>query len=412
MNSIALTLPGLPVKAVRNSACFWAFALWFPVGLGYIALAMLCVSLLFSSELNERWEQVKSSSMLPAILFFAGWVLLSVLIHPKGGLAVTMVFHVALFVLTLLSGLMLFPEEARLAWKVFLMTSVVMLFLLLIHVSLHSLPNWPGIYNLLVYDGNKSIRAGLLIALTAAVLFSYFLWTSASYQAFFRQLIKGSLSYWLALVILLGASLTIIFYVPSRTSTMLLPLSIFVIYLHRKHQFSKALIAALVILLLSVSMYHLSKNTHVVIENGVTSLIADVESGHPSSSVGLRYHFYKFSLKQMLEHPLIGMGPGTWHAKWALLEPDYGWFANPHNDYLLFGCESGLPALLALFLIYALFFLKSFRIHSLWGSIATVTTFVAAVTSMFNAGMRDAVFCFSLVWLMTTAYSAAREDNK
>ncbi len=396
-------------KAPQVAASFWAGALWFPVSLTYIAFVTTWICLLCSPDIKQRWQRACRTRMYFAGLFFMAWVVFSFLIHPGGALALTMLFHTTIFVLTLLAGLMLLPEEARVAWRSFIIMTCLMALMLFIHFAIWNLPKLPGINNLLVYEGNKSIRAGLLMGLASMACFSYLLWYSKDTKDSLNNKLRVFGRYF-ALAGFVAFSSIIIFHIPSRTAMLLLPMVLFVSYMHRKFTPLKSVFALLFILTASVSMYQVSSNIQHSVQNGVSTLVNDIELGHPTSSVGLRYYFYKFSLNEMLEHPVLGMGLGTWRDKWAEQESVFNWFANPHNDYLLYGSEAGIAALLALLAIYGLFFFQSLKIRTMWGSIASASALVAGLTALGNAGMRDAVFCFSLVWLMACAYSAASEN--
>lgn len=79
-----------------------------------------------------------------------------------------------------------------------------------------------------------------------------------------------------------------------------------------------------------------------------------------SSSIGLRLHMWGFAFMQMLDNPFFGSGTGSYH----LLAEKYFGHCNftcfhPHNQYLFFGMENGLPGLFAyLFFLYRFYAMK------------------------------------------------------
>ncbi len=398
-------------RLVIGAAALWGAATWFPVGLAYLALLLTVAGLLLAPDRSARWAQARSSGMFLFPAFFIGWFLLSYLVGPRGELAETMVFHTVRFVLTIALGLMLWPGEARAALVGFAVLAGVMLLALLVDVTVGGAPRWPGLISVLVYEDNKSIRAGLLMVTVTGCGFASLLWfkqIGADMSASWRRLVLA-----VALMAFLAGLSTVVFYLQSRTAMLVLPIVLMGVALHRYRSVRSWLLAVIVVLTLAVGAYLASSSVSGRIDEGVQTLLADAKSGAPTSSWGLRYHFYKFSLWQAAEHPLFGAGPGTWRAAWeAWLDVSPGTSSNnPHNDYLLFAAESGFPAMVLLFLAYFKFLSVSFRQRSVWGGLGLALALVATLATVVNAGMRDAVFGLSLVWLMVAAYSAGRSPE-
>lgn len=398
-------------RLVIGAAALWGAATWFPVGLAYLALLLTFAGLLFAPDRSARWAQARTSGLLLFPALFLAWFLLSYAVGPRGELADAMVFHSVRFVLTIALGLMLWPGEARAALVGFAVLAAVMLLALLVEVTVGGVPRWPGLISVLAYEDNKSIRTGLLMVIVAGCGFTGLLWfkqLGADLSVLWKRLL-----FTVALMIFLAGLSTVVFYLQSRTAMLLMPIVLMGVALHRYRSVRSWLLALIVVLTLAVGAYLASSSVSGRIDEGVQTLLADVKSGAPTSSWGLRYHFYKFSLWQAAEHPLFGAGPGTWHAAWeAWLDVSPGTSSNnPHNDYLLFAAESGFPAMVLLFLAYFRFLSVGFRQRSVWGSLGFALALVAMLTTIVNAGMRDAVFGLSLVWLMVVANSAGPKGS-
>ncbi len=393
-------------RLVIGAAALWGASTWFPVGLAYLALLLTFAGLLLTPDRSARWAQARTSGLLLLPALFLGWFVLSYLIGPRGELAQTMFFHSVRFVLTIVLGLMLWRGEARAALAGFAALAAVMLLAILLEVTLGGVPRWPGLISVLDYDNNQSIRAGLLMVIVTGCGFTGLLWfqqLGADRSVSYKRLLLA-----VALVAFLAGLSAVVFYLQSRTAMVLLPIVLMGVALHRYRSARSWLLALIVVLTLAAGAYLKSGNVSERINEGVHGLLADANNGAPTSSWGLRYHFYKFSLQQAADHPLFGAGPGTWRTGWAA-RSDISFdqsFSNPHNDYLLFAAESGLPAMLLLFLAYFKFLSASFRQRSVWGSLGFGLALVATLTTLVNAGMRDAVFGLSLVWLMVVANSA------
>lgn len=395
-------------RLVIGAAALWGASTWFPVGLAYLALLLTFAGLLLAPDRSARWAQARTSGLLLFPVLFFAWFLLSYIVGPRGELADTLVFHSVRFVLTIALGLMLWRSEARAALAGFAALAAVMLVAVLVEVTIGGVPRWPGLISTLEYTDNKSIRAGLLMVIAAGFSLVGLLWykqLGADLSVAWRRVTLALV--WIAFLAGLSA---VVFYLQSRTAMLVLPIVLMGLVLHRYRSVRSWLLAISVVLTLAAGAYLGSDNVSGRIDEGVHSLLVDAKNGTPTSSWGLRYHFYKFSLQQAADHPFLGAGPGTWRTHWAEREgiSFSQSTSNPHNDYLLFAAESGWPAMLLLFLVYLKFLSASFRQRCVWGSLGFAVALVATLTTVVNAGMRDAVFGLSLVWLMVVANSASR----
>ncbi len=391
-NATFLTQRKLPMIA----AGLWGVAVWFSVSVTFIAAGLALAAVLTSGSLTQRWQQAVSCRGLHLSLGLFAWILIAFLFHPGGEHAYKIFFHVLLFNLTILTGLMLTQDEARVAWLAFVITSGIMLLLLFISYAIVVIPHFPGFRDLMVYDGNKSIRAGLLTGVFAMFWLSYLLWRPKSFARFM-----------FGLVLCLYGLVVVAVFNYSKTAMILTAAAVFIVFIHKKPHIRPTLISVVLGAILLLTLFGNSKHLQHRIGGDYQQLMADVRQGKPSVSSGLRYYFYKFSLKKMEENPIVGMGPGTWRRQWSKQPYGFKDIANPHCDYLLMGSESGVLGLVLLLAVYAFFFLARCRNKSFWGSVAITSTLIAGGTALFNAGMRDAVFCVSLVWLMATSYRAS-----
>lgn len=393
---------------IVGAAALWGASTWLPVGLGYFALLLTLAGLLLAPDRRARWVQAKTSGLLLFPALFLAWFLLSYVVNPHGVLAESLVFHTVRFVITITLGLMLWRSEARAALAGFAVLAAIMLAVILIEITIGGVPRWPGFVSTLEYADNKSIRASLLMVIVASVGLVGMHWSNQFGPNLSDSWKRVTLA--VALVVFLAGLSAVVFYLQSRTAMLILPIVLIGVALHRYRTVRSWLLALIIVSMLAAGAYFQSGNVSARINEGVNTLLADAKSGTPTSSWGLRYHFYKFSLHQAADHPFFGAGPGTWRTNWAeKVEVNFDQStSNPHNDYLLFAAESGFPAMLLLFLAYFKFLSASFCQRSVWGSLGFAIALVATLTAVVNAGMRDAVFGLSLVWLMVVAISADR----
>jgi O-antigen ligase len=131
---------------------------------------------------------------------------------------------------------------------------------------------------------------------------------------------------------------------------------------------------------------------------------ANVISG---SSSGIRLHFWHRAVQSMSESPLLGSGVGSWSNEYNRLETQQnptsfriGERGNPHQEYLLWGVQLGIPGIL-LFLTFLAAVFKDTRGADEASARAAQSVLAAlAVACFFNASLYDALigdfFCVAL----------------
>ena len=84
---------------------------------------------------------------------------------------------------------------------------------------------------------------------------------------------------------------------------------------------------------------------------------AVTSEGMETTSVGGRINFWRLTAKIAAEKPLQGWGTGSYHTVWCERVAKEGWCAfggwHPHNQYLFFWVENGLPGVLLFVLLLA-----------------------------------------------------------
>ena len=130
-----------------------------------------------------------------------------------------------------------------------------------------------------------------------------------------------------------------------------------------------------------------------------------------ASSSGIRLHFWHRSLQSIGESPFIGSGVGSWSNEYNRLEKQsnptglmVGERSNPHQEYLLWGVQLGVPGI---FLLLALMIsiMKDTLSMETQAARATQSALLAlAVACLFNSSLYDAqigdFFCVVLGLLL------------
>ena len=75
--------------------------------------------------------------------------------------------------------------------------------------------------------------------------------------------------------------------------------------------------------------------------------------GEPTTSSGIRLGFWRAAIQIVTEHPLAGSGVGSWSTEYNRYQrekvpahKDIDGNGNPHQEYLLWGVQLGIPGIL------------------------------------------------------------------
>ena len=135
---------------------------------------------------------------------------------------------------------------------------------------------------------------------------------------------------------------------------------------------------------------------------------ANVESG---TSSGIRLHFWHRAVQSISENPVVGSGAGSWSNEFNRLErinnsvpSNIQPLGNPHQEYLLWGVQLGVPGILLL-LAWMISILKDTLAMDTQTARATQSSLLAlAIACLFNSSLYDAqigdFFCVILGLLL------------
>lgn len=151
---------------------------------------------------------------------------------------------------------------------------------------------------------------------------------------------------------------------------------------------------------------------------------ANVISG---SSSGIRLHFWHRAVQSISERPWLGSGVGSWSNEYNRLETQQnpasfriGERGNPHQEYLLWGVQLGIPGILLFLILLAAVFKDTLGADPASARAAQSVLAALAVACFFNASIYDALigdfFCVALSLMLaltlhtSTSISGARVD--
>lgn len=140
----------------------------------------------------------------------------------------------------------------------------------------------------------------------------------------------------------------------------------------------------------------------------------------PETSSGLRLNLWHSSLQSISQHPLAGSGVGSWSTEYNRLQreknpahQDVSGNWNPHQEYLLWGVQLGVPGIL-MFLALMLSVLRdTLKMDAPYARATQSTLLGLAVACLFNSSLYDALigdfFCVLIGLLLALGLQNPRD---
>lgn len=410
--------------------------LFFPVGLMYGGVLVFYVLWLCQPDAQiwrQRWQNLRQHALLPYIVFMSASSLLAALWHGKpaqhpedfwSGLAHYQIYLFALPMLSLSAGI--WQQRAR--QSLYLGAYLAATLFLLNYLQL--LPATTLFRSYVEYKGNKSILLALLLALAAAWSLREF---SARQENRIAHIWRG-----LGLVYLVCA---LCFFSRSRTALLifLLMAAYWGVQVLRQRGFLGWRIAVLGLALslatatgiyylahlptpasceirtLQASPWEITK-TRVIC---TVHQVRDYSAGRKVSEDGMRLEIYQHTASLIAEKPWAGHGIASWLGLYQqrAAGTSSASMSTPHNDYLLYWTELGLPGLLALVAIWWRQWRMAQQLRrqaqpalNLQADLVAMLTITMVVAASFNALLRDGLFAMAFMILLAVVASGVNKS--
>ncbi|MBP6579820.1 MAG: O-antigen ligase family protein, partial [Acidovorax sp.] len=128
-----------------------------------------------------------------------------------------------------------------------------------------------------------------------------------------------------------------------------------------------------------------------------------------TTSIGPRLYFLHYGLELFWQKPLLGWGTGAYHGEFCRIATSPEWCAagsfHPHNQFLFFMIEHGLPGLVAFAGVFVAALWQARRMERLDRAVAIAFVGVAGVGSLTHSGIwlanEGLAYCFGLVLVLT-----------
>ena len=153
--------------------------------------------------------------------------------------------------------------------------------------------------------------------------------------------------------------------------------------------------------------------------NRMSSIVAGVEGSDENAaatSTGLRMQFYRGSLAVIGRHPIFGTGTGSFKRAYSDLAAveKLAPTANPHNEYLMIGVQTGIVGVAALLALFGALWFGAARLPPAEAWRGRAVTLALAISCLFNSSLLDHVDGQSFAFQIGLFYSGirGREDQR
>lgn len=376
------------------------FTLFFPIGIMYAVLGFFILALLLSGDYSLKISNIRNSPVFfPALGLLILSLLSSLFIsipnyHPFEHLLHYQIYFVLLMLISVGGG-----DWQKKSMDVFLVGAIYGSSLFFLK-RIFEFPNWTIFRNYISYEGNKSVSLGIFLGIAAAVSLLY----SLHEDNRTRKIIYG--------VMYIYISIAVLFFAKTRSGHVaLIALSMLAIAMNFKFRRNNLILPAIFILLLAFSW-----QSSTLFKDRTTRLVNDLivfsKGGTPSFEAA-RLEFFVHTGEMISEKPIIGHGVGSWRAQYperatGLITAE---MSAPHNDYLLYWAELGIPGLMALGWIWFALIRTGRSLHNLQGQILITLSVATIIGGLTNTILRDWRFGVPIMIVTAAVFAGAVSEK-
>lgn len=378
----------LKLPVVRHAAAFWGLVTFMPIGMNYLAAAVLLICLLVDGDVRARVVRLRSSPMWWPAVAYVGWTLFVLALQPLYPETPSNLWHGLRIAATLAMALCLSRDEAVWGLRGFLLSAFWGLIVIGADRAM-GLPDFALWKSLTHHSGNKSIANAVMFSLIAA-------------SALMLALDRPGKARYVSVAVAIALLCVPIWVLPSRTSIVIVLLALAAGCLHQWRARRLLLISALTAAFVLFSAIYVSVPQ---VQQRFAQGLHEIESAQAGKvseeSWGVRVNMYRHTLQMMLDRPVAGWGIGAWNDQWKQrVPPLLREFNMPHNDFLWMGAQAGVPGALALLVLMLSGLRAPWKRSDLTGRLAMIALLTVIFTSSVNSGMRDAAIGLCLLWVV------------
>ncbi|MEO7160050.1 MAG: O-antigen ligase family protein [Polaromonas sp.] len=176
--------------------------------------------------------------------------------------------------------------------------------------------------------------------------------------------------------------------------------------------------AAIVMLpfLLALGLFFSSTKVRDRLSQVETEVLAYSAQHKPDTSSAIRLNFWRTAIHSIGQHPLAGSGVGSWVTEFYRVQReqhpvyiDADSHGNPHQEYLLWGVQLGIPGILLFFALLLSVLRDTLKMERPHARAAQSTLLALAIACLFNSSLYDALigdfFCILIGLLLALGLS-------
>jgi O-antigen ligase len=156
------------------------------------------------------------------------------------------------------------------------------------------------------------------------------------------------------------------------------------------------------------------------VRDRLTAVQTDLQSYsgqmQPETSSGIRIALWRRAIESIAQHPFAGAGVGSWLTESNRLQHEQrpesnsiDGYGNPHQEYLLWGVQLGIPGVVALLVLMLSLLAETRRMETQYARAAQSCLLALAVACLFNSSIYDSLigefFCVSIGLLLALGLS-------
>jgi O-antigen ligase len=251
------------------------------------------------------------------------------------------------------------------------------------------------------------ITFGIMLGFSALICFRYYFYASSTYTRLF------------SIAMGLFFAVPIIFFTQGRTGYIVFLVGLLMLAILRFSANLKMLTVSMVtVVAIFVSFYAMSDN----LKQRTDHLVSEVEGYSASNelnSSGTRLSYYRAGLQLIAEHPLVGLGTGSFQegfaptAKklWPEGDPFHTARHQPHSEVILIGVQLGMAGWIVYFSLLAWLIWAARKANSFEGDSLLILCVIFAIAGIFNSLLWDVAEGHWLTLLAGCLYAQTRRSS-
>jgi len=371
-------------------------------------LLLICAAaiLLLAPQASGVGKRLAGTATPAAVLvvLFAFALSLFWTVAPQADALGSLAKYSKLIVIILMMALIRDRREAICALAAFLLAQVFLVassWLLFVHLPVPWATSNMALTQNAVFS--SYLDQGIISAVSAAICWHL------------RDLFPGRFGRQVAIVWAVVALLNVFFVLIGRSGHVV---AIALLSIAIMWELPKRYRAAVVLLpfLLALGLFFSSSK----VRERLTLVETEVQSYSPLAatitSSGIRLVFWQSAIQIIAQHPLAGAGVGSWSSEYNRIRRetnpahiDIDGNGNPHQEYLLWGVQLGIPGILLLCALMFSMLMDSRKMEKHCARAIQSTLLALAVACLFNASLYDAqigdFFCVLLGLLLAFGLS-------